>query len=307
MTSYAGVDGGQSSTIAVIGDERGAVVGRGVGPPADLVGQARDSKRQAEAIDVAIESARRDAELAGDTVFASIACGISGYEEGDATPALATRAARVRVVHDSEIALAGALDGKPGIVVIAGTGSVALGIDEQDRRVRVGGRGFLFGDEGSAFWIARRALTLAMRREDRGEATTLGARALSFFAQPSLRAIQLAFQHEELSRPALAAFARVVSDLAASGDTDAHLLRSEAARALADLVHCADARLGKTKERRISYAGGMFADRRLRETWSEAVRERIAGAEIVEPLGDPVAGALRLAYKEAGCNPTRLS
>src|SRR5579864_6209298 len=179
MRLCIGADGGQSSTTAVIGDDRGAILGRGVGPPADLVGEPRDSRRRAEAIDLAIERARRDAKLPDDTSFAAIVCGVSGYEESETAPRLATRAQRVRVVHDGEIAAAGALGGRPGIVVVAGTGSVALGIDERGRRVRVGGWGFLFGDEGSAFWIARRALSFAMAREDGGEGGALGKRALA--------------------------------------------------------------------------------------------------------------------------------
>jgi glucosamine kinase len=305
MSFYVGVNGGQSSTVAAIGDERGTILGRGVAPPADLVGQARDSRRQAETIDLAIERACLDANVRKDSPFAAVVCGISGYEEGEATPRLALRAQHMRIVHDSEIASAGALGGMPGIVVIAGTGSSALGVDEQDRRVRVGGWGFLFGDEGSGFWIARRAVTLAMRREDRGEATALGAAALAFFAAPSLRAIQLAFAHEELSRSTLAAFAQSVSELARTGDVDAHLIRSEAARALAEIASCADVRLGKKIGRRVSYAGGVFGDRQLQETWSEALRERMPGVAIVEPLGDSIAGALRLAYNDAGCNPTQ--
>jgi glucosamine kinase len=302
MKFFVGVNGGQSSTVAAIGDQVGTILGRGVGPPADLVGEGRESRRQAETIDLTIERARLDAELPEDTSFAAVVCGISGYEEGEPTLRLAARAQRVRVVHDSEIALEGALEGKPGIVVIGGTGSGALGVDERGRRVRVGGWGYLFGDEGSAFWIARRALALAMRREDRGDTTSLGSAALSFFAQPSLRAIQLAFGHGELSRPTLAAFAPAVSELARNGDVDAHLIRIEAARALADCAYYADARLETQPGRRVTYSGGVFGDRQLHETWSEALRERIPEVAIVEPLGDCVAGALRLAYNDAGCD-----
>jgi N-acetylglucosamine kinase-like BadF-type ATPase len=298
MTFFVGVDGGQTSTIAAIGDESGTVLGRGVAPPADLVGLPRDSVRRAEAIDAAIARAADAAGLPEDTIFASVVCGISGYEEGEPPPRLTTRARRVRIVHDGDIALSGALGERLGIVVVAGTGSVALGIDAEGRRARAGGWGFLFGDEGSAFWIARRALVSAMRREDRGEKSALGERALAFFGLPSLRAIQLAFQHEELSRPALAAFARVVLELARGDNADALLLRGEAARALADIACAVDARLGKMSARRFSYAGGVFDDRRLLETWSEAVRERIPGAVVAEPAGDPASGALRSALKD---------
>jgi N-acetylglucosamine kinase-like BadF-type ATPase len=290
-----GVDGGQTSTLAIIGDGDGRVLGRGVGPAADLVGESRTSDRQAQAIDFAIESARGAAGLAGDLVFDAIVCGLSGFEEGAALPILLGRAYNVRVMHDSDIALAGAFNGGPGIVVIAGTGSVALGSDASGGRARAGGWGFLFGDEGSAFWMARRAATLAMHRADRGEASALGGALLAHTALDSLRAVQQAFAHGELTRNKLAAFAPAILALARNGDIDAHLIRSDAARALAELAARVHARLSPTAERHISYVGGLFADDLLRDTWREAVRERVAGALIQEPLAEPALGALHLA------------
>ncbi len=158
----------------------------------------------------------------------------------------------------------------------------------------------MFGDEGSAFWIARRALSTAMRREDRGERSRLKEQALASFSLPSLRAVQHAFAHGELSRAELAAFTPTVLELARGGDVDAHLLRSDAARALADFACAVDARLGTSSESRlISHAGGVFVDAALRETWREAILERLPKARIAAPQGEPVLGALRLARDES--------
>lgn len=298
MSLYAGVDGGQSSTLALIGDERGRLLGRGVGPPADLVGEARDSRRQAQAIDTAIDAALGDAKLPADAFFASIACGLSGYDAAEPHPRLSARAERIQVVHDAEIALLGALGESSGIVVIAGTGSVALGVDAGGRRVRVGGWGFLFGDEGSAFWIGRRALTLAMRAEDANEPSALRARALECFSLPSLRAVQHAFAHGELSRAAVACFAPDVLALAQAGAEEAREIRDDAVRALAELVCRADMRMGEAPDRLVSYAGGVFDDEPLRELWRLAVREHVARAVVVDPRAEPAMGALLLAREE---------
>jgi N-acetylglucosamine kinase-like BadF-type ATPase len=254
---------------------------------------------QARAIDAAIGAALRAAGLGGETVFDAVVCGLSGYEDGEIKPTLQTGTRNLAVMHDTEIAFAGALDGTPGIVVISGTGSVALGVDERARRVRVGGWGFLFGDEGSAFWMARRAATLAMRRADRGEVSALGSALLAHTAAPSLRAVQQAFAHGELTRSTLAAFAPLVLHMARAGDVDAHLIRSDAARALAYLVWCAHAQLAPASARRVSYTGGVFADDALRDTWREAVVERIADAAICEPHVEPALGAVRLALATA--------
>jgi len=81
VTLYAGIDGGQSSTVAVVGD--GArTLGRGVGPPADLVGESRDSRRQVRALEGALGDALSHAGLARDTLVAALVAGISGFDEG---------------------------------------------------------------------------------------------------------------------------------------------------------------------------------------------------------------------------------
>jgi N-acetylglucosamine kinase-like BadF-type ATPase len=129
----------------------------------------------------------------------------------------------------------------------------------------------------------------------------LGVEALAFFEKSSFHGIRSAFAHNELTRPTVASFASRVFALAVGGDVDAQLIRADAARALAELVFCVDLRMGKPEKIHVSYAGGVFGDKRLRELWSAAVSERVPRAVVAEPLGDPVAGALRLAYKEAGC------
>jgi N-acetylglucosamine kinase-like BadF-type ATPase len=69
-------------------------------------------------------------------------------------------AGRVEVISDAEGALLGALGGRPGLLVLAGTGSIVLGRDHRGRLARAGGLGPLLGDEGSAFWLGREWLRL---------------------------------------------------------------------------------------------------------------------------------------------------
>jgi N-acetylglucosamine kinase-like BadF-type ATPase len=204
----------------------------------------------------------------------------------------------VRVAHDTAVAHEGALDGAAGIVVIAGTGSVALGNAEPGERVvRCGGWGYFFGDEGGAMWIARSALRLAMLREDRGEPGVLAARAFAFYGTNSLRAIQHAFAHGEISRSALAAFASDVVACAAEGDRDAIRVRDSAARELADLAATVDRRLEPASLRLVSYAGGLFGDEPFVDAFGEALQDAVPHANLVAPVHDPAAGALALARK----------
>jgi N-acetylglucosamine kinase-like BadF-type ATPase len=293
---YAGVDGGQSSTVAVIGDAT-HIIGRGVGPPADLVGEERDSTRQRAAIESAVRHAFAAAEIPRDTRLFALVAGISGFDEGvSVAPDLGVIADNALVVHDTTIAHAGALGGEPGIVVIAGTGSVALGNDEtSDAYVRAGGWGYFFGDEGSALWIARTALARAMRRADCGESCEIGERAKTFFGALTLRHIQHAFAHGELTRPALASFATETFVLARAGDAEAIAVRDAAAAALASLTATIDRRLAPSVARRVSYSGGVFADDAFTASFDTHVRGAIAHAIVTAPVTDAATGALELA------------
>jgi len=300
---FAGIDGGQSSTNAVVGNENGEILAHASAAPADLVGEARDSKRQATVLDGVLAAALQEANLPSATRFAAIVAGISGYDEGEAAePALQTQADGVRFVHDAVIAHAGALDGEPGIVVLAGTGSVAYGTSASGAAVRAGGWGYLFGDAGSAFWIGRYAIHLAMHDEDldlgdsRWRRRILGALGL-----PTLRAVQHAFAHGELTRARIAALAPVAL---AEGDGHpyAQLICGDAAERLVQLVQIVGLRLGSDAPL-VSYAGGLFANEAVKAGWEAGVRREIPTARVVAPRYDPVLGALRLAYQLAGLQP----
>ncbi|MBD5655933.1 MAG: hypothetical protein IAI50_12245 [Candidatus Eremiobacteraeota bacterium] len=299
MRLFAGIDGGQSSTVAIVGNEK-VVLGRGVGPPADLVGEARGSTRQAAALETALASALVSAGLGSDARFEAIVAGISGFDvEISPLPDLTARTANLRVVHDTAIAHAGALDGAAGIVIIAGTGSVALGNDDLDPRryARAGGWGPFFGDEGSALWIARAALRRAMSRVDRGERSELGVRALAFYRLESLRAIQHGVTHEEIGRPSLAAFASEVFAAATAGDDDANEVSSAAAAELAELAVTVDRLLAPVSLRLVSYAGGLFQDDAFLERFGETLQDVLPHGNLLAPAIEPAAGALALARK----------
>lgn len=300
MRYCAGIDGGQSSTECAIGDERGVILGRASGPAADLVGEARESPRQAAVLDALIVATLARAKLPETTPLDAAVAGLSGYDGGESeAPTLTAPCERFRVVHDTEIAHAGAFDGASGIVLIAGTGSVALGVDEDGNRARAGGWGYVFGDEGSAFWIASEALGAAMRDEDAGAPSGFAQPALDFFGLASLRALQHAVAHGEIERRRVAAFAAIVLQSARDGERSALELRRRATEALARLVHVVHRRLGSARALPIAPLGGVFSDGEFHEHWKWAMRALERSATIVKPKHEPVIGALRLAYREA--------
>jgi len=293
---FAGIDGGQSSTVAVIGDESGRVLARGTSGPADEVGEGRQSTRLRDALQGALANALEAAMLPAATKFGAIVAGVSGYEGrvyGQA-PTLPTD--RLRIVHDTEIAHAGALGGEPGIVVIAGTGSVAYARDDRGEEALVGGWGFLFGDEGGAFWIAREAIGAAMRAQDAGEACDYTTALLEHFGKPSLHALARAFYAGEISRSEIAAFAPTVMQLARAGNTPANEVVDKAAAALVRLAKHAAQQLAM-HEPHVAFTGGLLREGAFSERIDLHLREVLPNARRLVPQRDPAEGALLLARR----------
>lgn len=299
MRYVAGIDGGQTSTAAVIADEHGRIAGRGVAGPADEIGQGADSTRMHDALSGALRAACENAGLAAQTHFEAIVAGVSGYEGRVYGKLPQLPATRFVLMHDAPVAHAGALGGRPGVVVVAGTGSVVYATDGKQGWT-LGGWGYLFGDEGSAFWLARQALEKLMHGEDIGVDSSEEARqACEFFGLPSLRAIARAFYSGELTRDRIAAFASVNLQTPASWSAV-----TLAATKLSWLVREAIVRGAPP---RVALVGGMFSNDEFAATVAEQLMRDRPGVEIVEPKHGPAVGALLLAYREAGISGVEIA
>ena len=297
----AGIDGGQSSTVAVVADDRGRILGRGTAGPADEVGVAADSTRLCDALRDALAAASRRANLPEGTRFAAIVAGISGYDgkPQGRLPELPSK--RVLLVHDAPVAHAGALAGQPGVVVIAGTGSVVYARGADRSSITLGGWGFLFGDEGSAFRIASDALALLMGAQDERDGS-FGEEmhaAFEFFKLGSLRQIVRAFYAGEVTRDRLASFAPMAMRFERFRP-----IVSGAADRLAVLT-CKAIEAGFPAK--VALCGGVFADAHFGERVRTRIREMVPQAEIVTASYEPAGGALFLAYRELGIDVKELS
>ena len=168
MRLFLGVDGGQSRTRVLIGDEEGHVLGAGEAGPCNHTAAAEGRRNLEKAVLEGLAAACARAGLDSSRVgFAAACLGMSGGPD-DKREILAgiLRAECLIVTHDAAIALAGATSAGQGIVVIAGTGSMAFGRNAEGRTARAGGWGHLFGDEGGGFDIARQALRAALRMDE---------------------------------------------------------------------------------------------------------------------------------------------
>ncbi len=301
---YLGIDGGQSHTAAVIADGEGSIVGRGSGGPSNHAEQPGGRERLRRAVEESVSRALAvSGRLIVETVFVSAHCAMTGgadFKQDVIASVVVAR--RLTIGHDAPAALAGALGNGPGVVVIAGTGSVAYGENSRGESVRVGGWGHLFGDEGSGYWIANEALRRAMKAED-GLAgpTMLTTLALGYFGRANLLALALAIYAEEISRDRLASFAREVGCAAEQGAGAAREIINAAGQALAAMAASTVRRLSIEPEAtRVACVGGVFDSDLLRQSFAAALEEGLPGTIIVAPRFDPSIGALLLAYRAAG-------
>jgi N-acetylglucosamine kinase-like BadF-type ATPase len=298
---FLGVDGGQSSTKALIGDETGTILGAGTAGPCNHVGAAEGAEKLKRTVTECVNRACQRAGLDAASVrFRSSCFGMSGGpHDKERLLSEILRTERLAVTDDAAIALAGALAGAPGIVTIAGTGSIAYGRNASERRARAGGWGYIFGDEGSAFDIVRQALRAAVRHEEGwGPATGLREMLLERTGARDANAVLHLFYTTEWPRARVATLAPEVDRVAKEGDSPAVEILNIAAGQLASLAGAVRVRLWAPGETvRTSFIGGVFRSSLLLERF----RTLVCGT--AAPLLDSAAGALLQAYQAAGVTP----
>ncbi|GAA4396861.1 N-acetylglucosamine kinase [Tsukamurella soli] len=290
MTTVIGLDIGGSKTQAVKSVD-GAVVAEALAGSANIasVGQAEAGRQ----LDIAL------ARLGVDDVRA-VCAGAAGVET-PAGAAVLTRlladrlpGARIKVVHDSQLILA-AGGVRDGIAVISGTGAVAWG-RAGAKRARAGGWGYLLGDEGSGYWVAKQAVrhTLTCIDAD-GAADRLGQQlAADCGLQDTSELLDHFYSQPE--RRYWAGRARVVFELASSGDPASRAIVDEAAAALAAIAVSVGQRIGSTGP--VILAGGLAVHQ---SALQQGIRAQLANhgyTDVRVLTADPVRGAVELAQRE---------
>jgi glucosamine kinase len=243
----------------------------------DGAGHTRRLRRGAvavRALPTIVRAALRRWRLRPDQVGALVVASRGVWtpaERRAAAAALRGLARRVRVISDVEAARDGALGAAPGILLLAGTGSIALGRDGRGRLARAGGLGPLLGDEGSAFWIGRRWLAAGDPAEARRLATSPDAVAR------------------------IAARAPLVLRRAARGDRRARAIVRDAQVELASLGMGLARRLRLPRPLAVTWAGRLMDDAGFRAGVWRAMRRQNVTIAPHAPGETPVAAALRLA------------
>src|SRR5688572_9409973 len=167
MEIILAVDGGGSRTRCLAIDKGGRIVGEGTSGPSNHL--LVEPEIVAHSLKEAIDKARSEA---GAAQFVSVSAGLAGVDfDGEGAAEMETLLQSLGFPHaiavgDMVIAHAGALAGQPGVVALAGTGSSILAVDDSGKRVKVGGWGPIYGDEGSAYRIGQMALRAVARAFD---------------------------------------------------------------------------------------------------------------------------------------------
>ncbi len=312
-----GVDGGGTHTRAVVADTTGRLLGQGGSGTANQA-----TSGAATAVGAIMNAVQTACARAGcRAVDIAAACfGLAGLDRpGDEDIyAVSGRALDLRraplLVNDAVIAWAGAAGGRPGVALIAGTGSVAYGRDAGGREHRAGGWGGPFGDEGSAFWIGTEAVRRVLRGLDARDAPAgFAARiaAAAGFSEPAdlCRLGRLDPGRGIPLEVALGALAPAVVECAEEGDVDAQAIVGRAGRELADLAGAVVTALSLAGARPAVYGLGSVlyrpgspptavaraTSRHLQAEW---------GLCLQPPVHSALVGALILAYEMlAGRSP----
>ena len=304
-----GVDGGGTKTVAWLAHaaDAGRVLGRGSAGPGNP--RAAGFEVAQANIDAAISAAFADAKLPRRTVIA--ACfGLAGAgrpEEQERIAAWGRRqliADRIRVCGDAEPILACASPDNVGIVLIAGTGSLAWGRNAAGETARCGGWGYLLGDEGSGYAIALAGLRAAARATDgRGPPTDLLSAFLQTLHVNAPEQLIAKVYSVEMTREQLAGLADVVFDCR-STDEEAERIIAIAANELAALAATVAGRLRlPPREYLLVLCGGVF---RHQPSYANEVALALRNQQVWhgsfvfadEPVHGAVALAARLAASE---------
>jgi N-acetylglucosamine kinase-like BadF-type ATPase len=290
-----GIDGGGSKTLVAMADLTGQVTTLTRGKATSPLESATWSQKLAD----------QTRAFAGRTDLVAVAAALPAYGEVEAVSAAQERviaelfgAVPQRVLNDVDAANIGAFAGGSGILILAGTGSMAWARDEAGASHRTGGWGEVVGDEGSGYWIGRQVLGAVSKSIDgRTGPTSLVAGVFGLLGlDPADQVNELEGWASRLSEPRtqIAALAPVALAHAEQGDTAARAIVDAAVDELASHVRMLERKLS-TPAMAWSYAGGLFQSAVLRE----AVVARI-GRQPSLPLLPPIGGALLAAAQRLG-------
>lgn len=300
------IDAGGTKTDCIIATVHGRILGRSRAGPANYQVAGKDGVR-ASLMEAA--GSVRSLLPAGDEALDLVWVGAAGVDRPRDRAAFLEiviglgLAQRAVVDNDAMAALAGGTLGQPGVVVIAGTGSIAFGVNARGERSRSGGWGYILGDEGSAYAIGREALASVVRASDgRGDPTSLSEAVLRHFKVGCVEDLVGAVYGEGFGRTETARLAVLVADAARGGDRVARRILRRAGSELGIAAAAVVRSLGMQDEASCCItSGGVFASGDIiRKALARELGRAAPFFQVLEARFPPVVGALLLGIRELG-------
>jgi N-acetylglucosamine kinase-like BadF-type ATPase len=303
-----GIDGGGTKTAAMITDLKGNILAQHIAGPSNF--QVMGVEKAARVILSLIKDCCNSVGCFPKNIRATTV-GLAGAGRPDDKKRMVNGLRRltsskkvplrnVRIESDALIALEGAFSGGAGIILIAGSGSIAFGKDEKGTIHRAGGWGRILGDEGSGFFIGKHALTVVCRYLDgRSAPTLLTAMVAKKFGLKTSTDIISAVYKDNLN---IAAIAPLVFEAGEQGDAAASEIIQLASIELAEHVRALVTKIQEGKEETVrrkiplSFIGGLIAEETpLTRALRRQILNSLPNIDIVVPMAPPVYGAVLMA------------
>ena len=304
MPYYLGIDGGGTKTRCLLADET-TLLAKAMTGGSNIVRLGEMQAR--EALHTAIRQACAAAKISPDQIRA-VCIGAAGAARPEIAAKIRSILAElisdisltnIEVVGDTVIALEAAFGAGPGVIAIAGTGSIAYGRDAAGHTARAGGWGFAVSDEGSGHWIGRRAISAILNARDQGLETTLTSLVLQAWKLTTLD--ELVQQANSTPPPDFPRLFPIVLRAADEADAIARDLLADAGAKLANLAAIVVRRLAPhaplpmlpVAMLPVAMTGSVFRQSPyVRQVFYNALQTSFPGIDVRQDLADPVEGAL---------------
>ncbi|MEH2443035.1 N-acetylglucosamine kinase [Nostoc sp.] len=314
MSYVLGIDGGGSKTVCVLMDDLYQVLGRGEAGPSNYQSIGKEATLQS--IQSAIQNSFEAAIITNTDKIDAICLGLAGVGraadielvkdlvkelQNSKLPIVwALQTANIIICNDALIALVGGIGQSVGIVVAAGTGSIVFGRNHQGHTKRVGGWGYILGDEGSAYKIAIAAMNAALKSYDGREISTslLGGLKHHLDLESIEDLVEVIYQRGWGVKK-IAALAPIVDLAAASGDIVANIIIDDAVKELVKATSTViDAIFNSDSVLEVVTTGSVWRGRcKIHERFAASLIKKFPKVKVIFPRHEPAYGAGLLALQ----------
>jgi N-acetylglucosamine kinase-like BadF-type ATPase len=296
MPFFLGIDGGGTKTRCMVGDAKSQL---GTGSSSSSKVQRVGEACARDALASAVHEACVQAGISPRQIIRTCA-GITGSARDEIAGVMrklltSIVGGEVEIVGDFEVAFDDAFGSGPGVIVIAGTGSIVYGRNVKGEIARAGGWGYPISDEGSGQWIGAEAVRASLRAHDRGQASGLLKELIEKLGAETFEDFIVQLN----ANPAVdfaTLFPAVLAASDAGNSVEAEIL-TRAGRELADMAGIVIARLDEVSSRIATHGGVLASSAIVRKSFSQELKFRYPRAALLDREVDPARGALERARK----------